>query len=84
MRKIFYVIGKANHSRAQLGQKKSTRISHMGTHAYTEFGELHPAGNGTEVNNINLSENKQAKKITPPKKSTNHPQLPSKRNKQAT
>lgn len=39
----------------------------MGTYAHTEFGELHPAGNGTEVNNINLSENKQANKTTPPK-----------------
>lgn len=39
----------------------------MGTYAHTEFGELHAAGNGTEVNNINLSENKQANKTTPPK-----------------
>lgn len=55
----------------------------MITHAHAQFGELHPADNGTDVNNINLSENKQVNKIQH-QKNTNQPQLPSKGNKQAT
>lgn len=52
----------------------------MGTHVHTHSGKLHPAGKCTDVNNINLSENKEANKNTPPKK--HQPTTTSKQKKQ--
>lgn len=43
----------------------------MGTHAHTQTGELHPAGDGTDANNISPSEQTKQNKTKKPTKRMN-------------